>query len=60
MMLRSIVQQKVSLSEAHRVIKVWRALWKKLESFGYCSEKNGVRKDPLAGIRKQHTPIPDR
>ena len=27
---------RVSESEAHRVIKVWRALWKKMTVFGYC------------------------
>jgi len=28
--LRPLVAAKVSESEAHRVIKVWRALWKKM------------------------------
>ena len=36
--LRPLVAAKVSDSEAHRVIKVWRALWKKMASFGYCSK----------------------
>lgn len=34
--LREIVATRVSDSEAHRVIKVWRALWKKMAVFGYC------------------------
>ncbi len=34
--LRPLVAAKVSESEAHRVIKVWRALWKKMAVFGYC------------------------
>jgi hypothetical protein len=37
--LRPLVATKISESEAHRVIKVWRALWKKMAVFGYC-EKN--------------------
>jgi hypothetical protein len=44
--LRSRVTQRVSATEAHRVIKVWRALWKKLEAFGYCTDKDGPRSDP--------------
>ena len=34
--LRPLVAAKVSKSEAHRVIKVWCALWKKMAVFGYC------------------------
>src|SRR5262249_30771028 len=34
--LRPLVSAKVSESEAHRVIKVWRALWKMMAVFGYC------------------------
>jgi hypothetical protein len=30
------VAAKVSESEAHRVIKVWRALWARAAAFGYC------------------------
>src|SRR5262249_36221754 len=44
--LRSKVAARVSATEAHRVIKVWRALWKKLEAFGYCADKDGPRSDP--------------
>jgi hypothetical protein len=34
--LRPLVVEKVSESEAFRVIKVWRALWKKMATLGYC------------------------
>jgi hypothetical protein len=34
--MRSVVAAKVSESEAHRVIKVWRALWVRMAGFGYC------------------------
>jgi hypothetical protein len=44
--LRIKVAVRVSPTEAHRVIKVWRALWKKLEAFGYCVDKEGARSDP--------------
>jgi hypothetical protein len=40
--LRPLVAAKISESEAHRVIKVWRALWKKMAVFGYCE----VGRDP--------------
>jgi hypothetical protein len=40
--LRTLVATKVSESEAHRVIKVWRALWKKMAVFGYCE----LNRDP--------------
>lgn len=31
------VEESVSISERHRVIKVWRALWKKMAAMGYCT-----------------------
>jgi hypothetical protein len=34
--LRAKVAGRVSLTEAHRVIKIWRALWKKMAAMGYC------------------------
>jgi hypothetical protein len=34
--LRPLAAAKVSESEAHRVIKVWRALWQRMAGFGYC------------------------
>jgi hypothetical protein len=30
------VADSVSASESHRLIKVWRALWKKMAAFGFC------------------------
>jgi len=33
---RADIAARVSESEAHRVIKVWRALWKKMARFGLC------------------------
>ncbi len=38
--LRSKVGERVSQSEGHRVIKVWRALWKKMAAMRYC-ERDG-------------------
>lgn len=35
--LRVKVAKKISESEAHRTIKVWRALWKKMAAMDYCS-----------------------
>lgn len=34
--LRQHVEETVSLREAHRTIKIWRALWKVLAALGYC------------------------
>lgn len=31
------VEESVSISERHRVIKVWRALWKKMAAMNYCA-----------------------
>lgn len=45
--LRIAVRDKVSLSEAHRVIKIWRAAWVTWQSMGYC----GTRTDPSKGVR---------
>lgn len=35
--LRAKVALRKSESEAHRTIKVWRALWKKMAAMGYCA-----------------------
>jgi hypothetical protein len=37
---RRAVTERVSESEAHRVIKVWRALWKKLKPLKYPVDPN--------------------
>jgi hypothetical protein len=36
------VADTVSVSESHRLIKVWRALWKKMATFGFCE----LNRDP--------------
>ena len=43
--LRILVAQKVSQSEAFRVIKVWRSLWQQMALFGLC---DGARDPGLA------------
>jgi hypothetical protein len=40
------IEAAVSVSERHRVVKVWRSLWVKMGSMGYC----GGRDDPSLGI----------
>jgi hypothetical protein len=42
--LRPLVAAKVSESEAHRVIKVWRALWQKMALMGYCNAERDPAK----------------
>ncbi len=46
---RGLVRDQVSLREAHRVIKIWRALWLVLNALGYCAGKQ----DPSLGIRNK-------
>jgi hypothetical protein len=43
---RARIVQTVSLREAHRSIKIWRALWRKLAALGYCVRDA----DPSLGI----------
>ena len=45
--LRAWVEETVSLREAHRVIKVWRALWKAAAALKYCERDE----DPSLGVR---------
>jgi hypothetical protein len=33
------VEARVSATERHRVVKVWRALWKKMAAMGYCKRE---------------------
>ncbi|WP_038367943.1 hypothetical protein [Bosea sp. UNC402CLCol] len=35
--LVALIEKQVSISERHRVVKVWRALWKKMAAMGYCA-----------------------
>jgi hypothetical protein len=37
--LRADIAQQISESEAHRTIKVWRALWAKMALLGFCDSK---------------------
>ena len=46
-MFREAIEQKVSRREAHRVIKIWRALWRASAAMGYC----GKDEDPSQGVR---------
>ena len=43
---RTMIERTVSLREAHRCIKIWRALWRKLAALGYCVRDA----DPALGI----------
>lgn len=44
--VRTAIEERVSWREAHRVIKIWRALWKVAAAMGYC----GRESDPSLGI----------
>jgi hypothetical protein len=49
---RATVERQVSLREAHRVIKIWRALWKVAAAQGYCIKDH----DPSMAIRNKAAP----
>lgn len=40
------IEKHWSITERHRTVKIWRALWKKMTTFGYCTDQKGERKDP--------------
>jgi hypothetical protein len=44
---RAMIEDKVSLREAHRSLKIWRALWKVTAALGYCVRDA----DPSLGVR---------
>lgn len=44
---RRLIVDSVSLREAHRTIKIWRALWRVCEALNYC----GGKSDPALGVR---------
>jgi hypothetical protein len=46
---REKVERDISRREAHRTIKVWRALWRVTAALGYC-ERGG---DPSLGVRNK-------
>ena len=50
---RGKVEREVSRREAHRVIKIWRALWRVSAAMGYCQRDA----DPSLGVRNKE---PDR
>lgn len=51
---RSIIAAQVSQREAHRIIKIWRALWQVAAAMRYCDNA-----DPSAGVRNTE-PAPRR
>jgi hypothetical protein len=46
---RGKVEREVSRREAHRVIKIWRALWRVAAAMGYCQRDM----DPSLGVRNK-------
>lgn len=40
------IEQRVSISERHRVIKIWRALWGRMSAMGHCD----ADKDPSRAV----------
>jgi integrase len=46
---RKAIEETVSLREAHRALKIWRALWKVAAALGYCSREA----DPSLGVRNK-------
>jgi hypothetical protein len=50
--VRTAIEARVSWREAHRVIKIWRALWKVAAAMGYCDRE----RDPSLGIRNSAPP----
>ena len=49
---RKIIEDRISLREAHRCVKIWRAMWKVAAAFGYCVRDA----DPSLGIRNRAAP----
>ncbi len=47
-----MIEEKVSLREAHRCLKIWRAMWKVLAALGYCMRDA----DPSLGVRNRSAP----
>lgn len=44
---RDLVERRVSTREAHRCVKIWRALWRVCAALGYCARDA----DPSLGVR---------
>jgi hypothetical protein len=49
---RKAIEDTVSLREAHRCLKIWRALWKVAAALGYCVRDA----DPSLGVRNRAAP----
>src|SRR5262249_4162114 len=49
---RKTVEDTVSLREAHRCLKIWRAMWKVAAALGYCDRDA----DPSLGVRNRAAP----
>jgi hypothetical protein len=49
---RKAIEETVSLREAHRCLKIWRALWKVAAALGYCIRDA----DPSLGVRNRAAP----
>lgn len=49
---RKAIEETVSLREAHRCLKIWRALWKVAAALGYCVRDA----DPSLGVRNRAPP----
>jgi hypothetical protein len=49
---RAMIEQTVSLREAHRCVKIWRAMWKVSAALGYCLRDA----DPSLGVRNRAAP----
>jgi hypothetical protein len=50
---RKMVEDKISLREAHRCLKIWRALWKVAAALGYCVRDA----DPSLGCATRLVPV---
>lgn len=46
---RLAIEETISQREAHRCLKIWRALWKVLAALGYCRRDE----DPSLGVRNR-------
>jgi hypothetical protein len=49
---RKTIEETISLREAHRCLKIWRALWKVSAALGYCVRDA----DPGLGVRNRAAP----
>ena len=52
---RKAIEDTVSLREAHRALKIWRALWKVAAALGYCLRDSDLRSAFATAQRKAAT-----